>query len=176
MQKFGYRTLTAITALVLMPTASHAQNEDYEAIVTIMRACSVIEDLVARVTCYDNNIAPGERASVSAAGVQPNSPPAAASPRQAEGFGANMVASTRERARAEQTDEVEMQVSGSRMLEPGIYLVTMSDGAQWRFSDSAPGIYEPPRAGDTVRLKHGALGSVFMHFEGQEGLRVRRVH
>lgn len=163
-----------LTAGFFLAGSAAAQEEDYERIVTIMRACAQIDDVMARVSCYDNNIG-----AQSPASAQPSASSEAApvqnAPAAPQGFGAEMVPAQRQQVREKQTDEVEARVSNSRMIEPGIYLITLEDGAQWQFSDSAASTYYAPRAGDTVRLERGALGSVFLHFDNQEGLRVRRL-
>ena len=178
-------TLVAI-GFLFAPATATAQDEDYERIVTIMRACSQIDDMVARVTCYDNNVGQSQRVVASSSPAPaplPSPPPAvrnavpASSPRtQPESFGAEMLPQVRaEQRESRGDDEITSTVSAARMVEPGIYLLTLADGAQWRFVDGATMAFVPPRAGDEVRLERGSLGSVFMHFDGQKGLRVRRV-
>ena len=171
----------------LLAPASVVAQEDYERIVTIMRACSQIEDMVARVTCYDNNVSASVRTSSAPApsaapAVLPSraaQPAIAASPAPREeprGFGAEMLPQVQEAQRDTRgADEITSTVTAARMVEPGIYLVTLADGAQWRFVDGATMSYSPPRAGDDVRLERGSLGSVFIHVRGQKGLRVRRI-
>src|SRR5690606_22600108 len=77
-----------------LPSQVQAQDEDYRTIVTIMRACSTIADVPARVACYDNNIRPGAP-PVAAAAPGASGPAPAPAARQAEaapraptGFGA----------------------------------------------------------------------------------------
>jgi len=158
---------------LIVPAHAQEKDEDYRRIVITMRACATITDVSARVACYDNNISPpsGQTAGVVNP-VQParrvdDSPPAT-------GFGADLLRTEREE-RASQTQEAELRVTSSREEQPGIHVLTLSDGAEWRFTDAATFSYEVPRAGDTVKLQRGALGSVQMHFDGQRGIRVQRI-
>jgi hypothetical protein len=159
----------------------HAQ-EDYRAIVTIMRACAQIEDVPARVLCYDNNIRPSAAVAGVAAGDigEASSAVTAAAARPVQSaapssFGSEMLESVRRTERAQETGAVIASVAAIEPLEPGIYLVTLTDGAQWRFVDAAMGAWYPPRPGDEIELERGSLGSVFLKYDGQRRLRVRRV-
>lgn len=167
-------TVSLLASLQAMPL--RAQDEDYERIVIIMRACAEIEDVMARVTCYDNNIGPRRQASgITPGSARTDSPPAATANAAPAGFGAEMVRQPEAERRRGRQDNLAAEVSASREIEPGIYLLTLSDGAQWQFVDSAPLAYDPPRSGDRVELERGSLGSVFLEFADQRRLRVRRV-
>ncbi|GAA0270772.1 hypothetical protein GCM10009127_08630 [Alteraurantiacibacter aestuarii] len=148
---------------------AQVQEENYRQIVIIMRACAQIEDIGARVTCYDNNIQPG------GAAAQPASPVSPMRQIQARGFGAEALTQVQQERRDSRPEELEARVSAAERVLPGIYLVTLEDGAQWQFIDAAPISYEPPRAGSQIRIYRGSLGSFLMRFDGQQGLRVRRV-
>ena len=155
--------------------------EDYRSIVTIMRACSQIADVPARVMCYDNNIRvqPGVAASApqaSAPAMPPPPAPRAALPAPAPSFGNEMLAQARSPEQAATEDHAQGTVAGIVPQEPGKYLITLTDGAQWRFVDAAPQTWDPPRAGAQVEFERGSLGAVFMTYDGQRRLRVRRVH
>ena len=167
----------AMLSLALASPAS--AQEDYRAIVTIMRACAAIDDVAARVMCYDNNIQPpaqadassGPSAAVAASPIAPVAP-SAPSP---SGFGSEMVAPPRAEVQARDEEQVIAQVAAVDRVEPGIFLITLADGAQWRFVDPAPNAYDPPRAGAQIELERGSLGSVFLTFADQRRLRVIRV-
>jgi len=155
--------------------APAAAQEDYRAIVTIMRACAQIADIPARVMCYDNNIRPtAPSAEVSA--MPPPAPPSAATAAPATtGFGSEMIASPRTVAAARDDEQMQAQVASAARIEPGIFLLTLADGQQWRFVDAAPDSYDVPRTGAQIKLERGSLGSVFLSYDGQRRLRVTRV-
>ncbi|MES2699775.1 MAG: hypothetical protein V4647_09215 [Pseudomonadota bacterium] len=148
-----------------------AQDEDFEQIVTIMRACAQIADVPARVTCYDNTIRPG-------IAVARTAPPARSTPApladHGQGFGSEMLPVPREVRSARNDETTSARVTAIERVEPGIYLLTLEDGAQWRFVDAAPETWSTPRAGAQIRLERGSLGSVFLSYDGQRRLRVRR--
>ncbi len=169
MIKLCRQHFTAIVCCALplcwaMPAS--AQDEDFERTVIIMRACAQIAEVAARVTCYDNTMAPpGDQVAVIAPAPQ--------------GLGAEQIeltrAQAREQARERQQDNLVAQVTAVATVSPGIYSVTLSDGGQWVFVDEAPFGYAAPRAGSSVRIERGALGSYRLRYDSQESLRVRRV-
>ena len=63
----------------------------------------------------------------------------------------------------------------ARRTEPGIYLLTLDDGAQWRFVEAVPPSYDPPRTGTEIELRRGSLGSFLMRYADQRSVRVQRV-
>lgn len=153
-----------------------AQQGDYERIVIIMRACAEIDDVMARVTCYDNNIGEGSRGNAAmSAPAAPSATRDTAADQTPNGFGADMVRQPAEVRRSGRQNAAAAQVAQVRELEPGIHLLTLSDGAQWQFVDSAPFGYEVPREGDDIDFERGALGSVFLEYADQRRLRVRRI-
>lgn len=154
------------------PATAQEADEDYRRIVTIMRACATIEDVPARVACYDNNIGPPD-GRVNASAPPPPAPRLAPPP--AAGFGADLLPREREARRSSQEQETEERVTAAREEQPGIYVLTLADGAEWRFTDSATPSYEVPGAGDLIKLQRGALGSVLMSFDGQRAIRVKRI-
>lgn len=176
MKKLKHLSWSAVAALTLTPALAHAQDEDYETIVTVMRACSQIEDMVARVACYDNNIAPRNAALPARLAMSARTAPDANIPSSpAPDFGGENLPREREERRRSQTDKIERQVSASSEVEPGIYLLTLDDGSQWRFIESMGLSYDPPSLRSQVRIERGALSSYRLYFGGQRAVRVRRV-
>ncbi|AKH42552.1 hypothetical protein FHS61_000322 [Altererythrobacter atlanticus] len=58
---------------------------------------------------------------------------------------------------------------------PGIYLLTLEDGARWEFVEAVPFSYNPPGRGSTVEISRAALGSFMLRYAGQPGVRVKRI-
>ena len=167
----------ATVAVAALPATAQVSDQ---IVLNIMRECAKIDDATARLACYDNNIraaggnpssVPGQMPSPSGGGavVQPNAP---------GGFGADDL-----RARSEErfnpnrngASEVNVQVAQVAEREPGVYLVTLSNGAQWLFTESVSGNYRAPRRGQTVEIQRGALGSYLMVVDRQQGVRVSRI-
>jgi hypothetical protein len=163
---------SAASAVLVCATPATAQDENFERTVIIMRACAQIADVAARVTCYDNTMAPQ-------AGQLPPAPaqtPAAAPPR---GLGAEQVAPPRQQARQQarerQADNLVAQVTSVVTVRPGVFTLSLADGSQWTVVDEAPFGYAEPRAGSSVRIEPGSLGSYLLRYDSQQSLRVRRV-
>lgn len=180
--------MVGAAAALAMPGAAEAQ-EDYRTIVTIMRACAQIEDIKARVTCYDNNIRPGATAqaapptsgSVPAPTPAPAPEPAPApapnpAPQARTGFGSESLPQPRAaEQRAAREEAAEARVTAVARSAPGIYLLTLEDGGQWQFVEAAPLSYDPPRAGSIVSIESASLGSYLMRYRQQPSIRIKRV-
>jgi hypothetical protein len=163
------RLFVAAALAVLAPSAAHAQ-EDFEAIVTIMRACAQIEEISARVTCYDNNIRPRTPGPASPRAERPRAQPPAAAP---GGFAADSLRRPSNSAKPE--GQAQLRVSRAVEREPGIFLLTLDDGGEWQFVDAAPSSYDVPRSGKIVTIERGALGGFSMLYADQRSIRVRRI-
>lgn len=167
----------ACLAATALPATAQVSDE---IVLNIMRECAKIDDPTARLACYDNNIrtaggspsaVPGQMATPSGSGAvfQPSAP---------GGFGADDL-----RARSPERfdpgrngpSEVAARVSQARERQPGVYLVTLEDGAQWLFAETVSSSFRPPRPGESVQIQRGALGSYLMVVEKQQGVRVTRV-
>lgn len=162
-----------LAALPISPLVAQDSPEQLRNFRDIMRACSAIENLQARVACYDNNVAP---ADAIAGSTQPVAAPprrqAAASP---SGFGGEDVPRSIAATQREQQNRIETRVAGASELQPGIFRVTLEDGAVWEFTDSAPPSYHVPVTGSEVTIRRGSLGGYRLQFDDQLALRVKRV-
>lgn len=151
---------------------------DQRAAASIMVECSKIGDPTARLACYDNNVRnidPGAPLPPpnTVRGAAPAAPGTQAGP---QGFGFESVRQREERFVARPTSERQLTatVSGVRERQPGIYLVTLNDGAQWLFSESVDFNFRPPRAGQTIEIERGAMGVYLMRIDSQKAVPVRR--
>lgn len=165
-----------LTVAVVAAAPVHAQ-EDYKTIVTIMRACSQIDDVTARVTCYDNNIAP--RTAEGAAASPPRAPSVPDLPTDSgrpAGFGAETLRQPATPAtRAARPDEASLRVTAISERAPGIHLMSFDDGSQWQLVDAAPFSYSLPERGEAVIVERASLGSFMLRFSDQRALRIKRV-
>jgi hypothetical protein len=155
-------SLAGLAAVALTPTVAHAQLDD-RTVTTIMRECRKIEDAAARTACYDN-IPLGQGATPSAAPAPPR-----------QDFGGNQLQPRPQPDAPAELDEITATVAASIEREPGIYLLTLEDGAQWQFVESAPPAYNPPGRGSKVEIGRASLGSYLLRYAGQSAIRARRV-
>ena len=173
-------TIVALASLAAAaPAAPAAAQGSREAVLNIMVECSKIEDPTARLTCYDSNIrnaggvargplARGTRVQGGGSPGVPNEGP--------QGFGReNIRTSERFTGPAGQIKEIRPKVTAVQPREPGVYLITLEDGAQWVFVQSVNNNYLVPRVGSIVEIERGSLGSFLMRFNGQPPVQVRRV-
>jgi hypothetical protein len=177
---FAHRaTIMAAAAASLLASAPAGAQVDQATAVNILRECARIDDASARLACYDNNIRNiGGTPRLSVPGqmpvVQGGAAPVAAT--TARGFGAEDVrAPERFSAPTSQLQEINAQIASIRPREPGVYAFTLQDGAEWLFAESVSQGYRVPRAGSTVEIERGALGSFLMRFDDQNPVPVRRV-
>lgn len=161
----------AIAAILCASAAAPANaQEDFEAIVTAMRACARIGEVTARVSCYDKTITPVSGGAVQA---PPSRSPTAAGAAAPGGFGADAL--RRERVRDASEDAVRLRVTQAVEREPGVFRLTFEDGGQWQFVDAAPLAYDAPSAGDVVGIERASLGGFLMRFADQRSIRIQRI-
>ena len=170
--------LTAAGAAVFasVPAPALAQ-VDPNIVLNILRECSKIDDVMARVACYDNNIRSADGA------VATTVPPPSGIPQRGSAPVAGVADVGRE---SDRSPRPPVALTGGLARStpivtavaergPGAYLLTLADGAQWEFAEDMSPSYQAPRPGSTVEIERGTFGSYRMRFDGQEPVRVRRV-
>lgn len=175
--------LAGAASLAVFTMPASAQVPD-NVVLEIMRQCARIDDPSARLACYDNNIrnaganprntVPGETVVTGGPGVTTTAPNSGAA---VTGFGREDVR-TPERfndAPAGELAEIRARVQSVTMRQPGIYVLTLEDGAQWLFTDSVDNRYSVPRQGSTIEISRASLGSFLMRYNNQRSVRVRRI-
>ena len=173
-------TILALGGLAaLAPIGSAQAQASRDTVLNILVECSKIADPTARLTCYDANIrtAGGVARAPLARGarVEGGGPPGVLNGGP-QGFGRETIRSgERFQAPPGQLKEIRPKVTAVQVREPGVYAITLEDGAQWVFAASVNNDYLVPRVGSIVEIERGALGSFLMHFNGQPPVQVRRV-
>ena len=183
MTAFRATILTAACLPLAMLASPVAAQVDDNVVLSILRQCARIDEASARLACYDNNIRVGNTdvARPSVPGVMPRPQVGAPGPNAApnsapSGFGSEALRRPEQSAApAGQVEEVSARVRSAAQQTPGVYLVTLEDGAQWQFAETVDFGYRAPRQGSTVEIKRGALGSFMMVFDNQRSVRVRRL-
>ena len=145
--------------------------------------CSRIAKKDARLECYDQvarDAASGSLAAPAAVGAAaPNwaapPPPQINAPTSSapKSFGSEQLR-TPGNDPARGPDEIQAQVTSATDNGLGQWRITLSDGAIWRMTESVP-LFRPPAPQETVRIRHGSLGSFFMDVGKQAGVRVARI-
>lgn len=153
--------LAAAATLVLAPGQAKGQDDGLAA---LLRQCRAVAETSARTACYDRipleeavpSPAPNVRARAGAGFGSNQLPPAAATP-------------------AAEPERISARVMRALERQPGLHLLTLEDGSEWLFVDSAPAAYDPPRPGSTVEISRASMGSYLIRFAGQRAIRARRV-
>jgi len=175
------RNLTSLL-LASLPIAALAvpvsAQVDDGIVLDIMRQCARIDDASARLACYDNNVrvdnANTPRNTVPGVSSRPQASIAPAS--AAAGFGHEAIRTPeRFQTPAGEIEELHARVRSVDQQGQGVYLLTLEDGAQWLFSETVDFSYRPPRAGSSVSIDRGALGSFLLNYDHQGSVRVRRI-
>jgi len=168
--------LTAAASLISVAYPATAQVPD-GVVINILRECAKIDDPTARLACYDNNIRQaGGTPSAAAPASAPRGGPAPVAPAPTQSFGLEQVPTPRAApSPSARVDEIQARVASVSAREPGIYLVTMEDGAQWLFSEGVGQQFRLPRRGDTIEIERGSLGSFLMRIDRQRAVPVRRI-
>lgn len=174
--------LAAGVAIMAWTAAPASAQADRAAVVDILVECAKIDDPTARLACYDNNmrrVGATPRATVPGQTVRGVVGGAAPIETQGpQGFGYEDVRSedpARFRPAPGQLQEIHPRVASVTAREPGIYLVTLDDGAQWLFAEGVTSQFRLPGRGDTIEIERGSLGSFLMRVEGQSPVPVRRI-
>ena len=175
--------LPGAAMLALTPFPAQAQLDD-STVAAVMAECRKIADHDARMACYDNiplgtgpvaSAGSGAAASAPAPTASP-APPAPPAPPPAQQFGSNQLPRERTAGSADQAREaITASVTDAAERSPGIYLLTLDNGTQWQLVDAAPPSYNPPWRGSDVEIASAAMGSYMLRYDGQRGLRIRRV-
>jgi hypothetical protein len=184
----GATIWTAGAAPLILAGVPAGAQMDQNTAVSILRECARIDDASARLACYDNNIrnvggtprtsVPGQGPVVQggAAPLPQGSAGPAAAANSPRGFGAEDVRTPERYAPpAGQLQQISARVTAIRPREPGVYTLTLEDGAEWLFAEGVAQTYRVPRAGSEVEIERGALGSFLMRFDDQTPVPVRRV-
>jgi hypothetical protein len=182
MSSNALRASILATAALAWPIAPAMAQVNRAAVIDILVECAKIDDPTARLACYDNNMSrvgatpratvPGQTVRGVAGGGAP------VETQGPQGFGYEDVRASdpaRFQPPAGQVDEIHPRVASVAQREPGIYLVTLDDGAQWLFAEGVSSSFRLPRRGDTIEIERGSLGSFLMRIDSQSPVPVRRI-
>ena len=170
-----------VASLALSAAPAMAQG-DRTAVLNILVECAKIDDPTSRLACYDNNMTRvGATARTTVPGQTVRGVVGGAAPIETQGpqgFGYEDVRAAdpaRFQPRPGQLQEIHPRVASVSPREPGIYLVTLDDGAQWLFAEGVSSQFRLPRRGDEIEIERGSLGSFLMRIDGQSPVSVRRI-
>jgi len=156
-------------AIVPMPAYAQAQGG---AQARALQACGAIAKKSARLDCYD-------RLAQGIANLSAESSPAAvgapASERApAPTFGEEQIKTKRAPAAHAQQERITAEVASTNDQGIGHWIIALKDGAVWQMTEASPN-FLPPRRGETIQIRKGALGGYLMDVRHQRAVSVRRL-
>lgn len=165
--------------LACIPAASMAQESEEASPLDPLKACQTESDPTARLACYDAAVAEmvaasdqGDLRIVDAEAVRKTR-------RSLFGFSIPDLGifggGDGDDEREDEFDTLETTITSVRYLTPRSFVFRIAEGnALWRVSD-APRRLLTVESGDPVVIEKGALSSYFIRFDGQNGVKGKRV-
>jgi hypothetical protein len=136
--------------------------------------CRAIAEDQARLACFDRAAAAFDEAEKAGDIVVVDKAQATEVKRQAFGLNLNSALSMFDRgAHADKVDRVTMTVGEVKKTADGKWMITTTEGQIWRQIDSDP-LDLTPKAGDTVVVSRGSLGSFFVKIGHNRDMRAHR--
>lgn len=168
----------AVIAACLMAAGVEAKQKQkpvQSPLVQSLAGCRAQTDDAARLRCYDNAAAALTDAAASGDVVVVDQQDLRQARRTLFGFSLpKLPFFGGDRSAADEQDELTAKISSARGLGYGKYQIRLEDGAVWETTQAFSTIRDP-KAGDTVLIKRGLLGSYMIRIAGQRGLKAKRV-
>lgn len=145
------------------------------AIYTELVACKNIAEAEQRLACFDTKVAALETAQTNNELVIADRTQVREARRSLFGlslpriklFGAND-------EKAVTVDQIETEIVSTRKLRSGKLLFKLEDGALWQQTE-VKSTMRTPKVGDSIMIKHGALGSFVAKVNGGRPFKVKRI-
>jgi hypothetical protein len=166
----------AICASVSMAGAAGAKTKPAQSpMVQALASCRAQSDDAARLRCYDKAAAALTEATAQGKLVVIDQEDVRKTRRSLFGFSLpKLPFFSGDDSAEEQQSEITAKITRSSALPNGKWQIRLEDGATWETTEVSAFI-RPPRVGNEVLIKRGALGSYMMRIAGQRALRAKRV-
>lgn len=143
------------------------------AAVQSLLACRLVTDSAQRLACYDRAAqgfaeAMGKREVVVIDKARANEARRSLFGFSVPNFGALLGGG------GDEISQIESTVDGVVENADGGWTIRLADGSTWSQTDDTP-VALPPRRGDKVVVKRGAMGSYFLKLGSQPGFKAKRV-
>lgn len=172
--------LVAIGGLILFAApASSAPKQIADgpppAQVTALLQCRNIADSAERLACYDKAAATIDEAVAKRDIVVIDREGVQKTKRGLFGFSIPNLGIFGDDNDVVEIKQIEGTLVSTAFNADGGYIFRLADGSRWTQIDSKPFAF-PPRSGEKVTVKKGALGAYFLTVEGQPGVKVKRIN
>lgn len=146
------------------------------AIYTDLVACKNIAEAEQRLACFDERVAALETA-------QANNQVVIADREQVREARRGLFGLSLPRIKlfdgdgdeGDQIDQVEGKIASARASRGGKWVIKLEDGAVWQQTDSPRSTSRKPKAGDTIAIKRGSLGSFVAKVNDGRAFKVKRI-
>ncbi|MDR3507144.1 MAG: hypothetical protein P4L64_04520 [Caulobacteraceae bacterium] len=135
--------------------------------------CRSVTDPGRRLSCYDKAVADLDRAEAGGDIVVVDRQQAQAVRRQAFGLNFSALSIFDRGVAREEAETLTAKVKTARQNPDGRWVIELEDGAVWRQIDGDD-LGAAPRAGATVVISHGSVGSFFVRFDHGVSMRAHR--
>ena len=171
--------ICACAALALYPAAAAAQDAGEASALDPLKACQAMTDPAARLACYDAAVADVVTASDQGDLHVVDAETVRETRRGLFGFSLPDLGifggGDDDGDEDDGLDMLETTVTSVRYFTPRSFTFRIAEGdARWEVSD-APSRLMKVESGDPVVIEKGALSSYFIRFDGQNGVKGRRV-
>lgn len=172
--KVGLGSVIAVTLLVSPGAAKKPPEGPPPQQVNDLLACRSIADNAERLACYDKNVATISDAVAKRDLVVFDRESVKKTKRGLFGFSIPNLGIFGDDDDAVEIKQIEGTIASYSFNADGGYVFRLADGTRWSQMDGKPVAF-PPSNGDKVVIKKGTLGSYFLSFGGQPGVKVKRI-
>ena len=145
------------------------------AIYTELLACKTIADAAQRLACFDTKVAALETAQASNEVIIADREQVREARRSVFGLSLPRIKLFDGKAeKGDNVDEIEATITSVSKLRSGKWLFKLEDGALWQQTE-ARDTRTPPKDGDSVVIKRGALGSFTAKLNDGRPFKVKRI-
>ena len=174
-QVMKFAATLALCAALSVSSAAPAQSKRQRApLVEALANCRGERDDAARLRCYDTAAAALTDATAQGKLVVIDQEDVRKTRRSLFGFSVpKLPFFSGDDSAGEQQSEITAKLDRVSALPHGKWQLRLEDGALWETTEVSA-FTRPPRAGNEVVIKRGALGNYFLRINGQRGIRGRR--
>lgn len=170
-----HTTAVAALAVFSIGTPAQAAEAPSNAVVDAVVACKAEADAQARLRCYDATVAALAQATSAGSLVVVDREDVRKTRRSLFGFALpKLPFFSGDYSQDEQAEKIEAKIKSARNLGYDKWLIELDSDAAWQTTEALTR-QMPPKAGQSLTIKKGALGNYFLSIENKASVRAMRV-
>lgn len=145
--------------------------------VDMFNQCAEVANDAERLACFDRvtrEMRAATRPSGSAATSTRPITPQQSAQREREDFGLDPAKVKQQSSQPKPIKQIRARLAAAKVVGPGYWTFLLDDGAIWQMSELERN-FQPPRPGETVRVRRGVLGGFLLDTGRQTPVRVKRI-